>query len=499
LLAVSLSGDVLWQFQTLGRKADWLDQTPVIAGGTLFTVSRQGTIFALNAISGQHLWQQTIGHNRPLSHPAVFANRLYVGSQQGLHVLDSHTGQTIWTFPTPRPIVATPLASGDTVYVACEDHHLYALDAHSGQEQWRLEMSRRLETAPILTATCLLVADRGGTIVALEPPVQPETTSSAPDDTSSHDQKRVWAEVYETQGNFARAAQLWRESGALEKAAIAYEQADLWQEAAELWQQVDRYGKRAEALEKYAASLTEPARNAEEIAAAWEIAARAHAEIGQREARLRCEREAARHRQLPILTIEIEPEAMIVGNWSKLKYTIRNEGFGSARNLDITLIGDRFEAQASFTQTRITLPPNKTHQNWLDASPQVSGQHVPLQLSIDYLDKGNNIHHLKRTFQVAVASESEAATKGTINRDSLMFAALVSRDGRDLTILRQQLVTSFNSEELNEIIFDLGLHEDDFKAELSPKARKLIAWAVQHNQMDRLITECQKRRPHVEW
>jgi hypothetical protein len=75
----------------------------------------------------------------------------------------------------------------------------------------------------------------------------------------------------------------------------------------------------------------------------------------------------------------------------------------------------------------------------------------------------------------------------------------VSPDGRDLASLRQKLVASFNSEELNEIIFDLGLHEDDFKVELSPKARKLITWAVQYNQMDRLISECRKRRSQFKW
>jgi outer membrane protein assembly factor BamB len=499
LLAVSLNGDVLWHFQTLEHKADWLDQSPVIADETLFTVSRQGTIFAINALNGQHLWRHSLGEDRFLSRPAIYTDHLYVGSQNGLHALEPHSGQTMWTFPTSRAISASPLIVGDTVYVACEDHFLYALDAGSGQEQWRLEMSRRLETSPLLIPTCLLVADRGGTIVALEPPIQPESSFSQDKTSSSHEQKRVWAEAYEVQGNFGQAARLWLESGALEKAAVAYEQGHFWQEAADLWQQVDRYGKRAEALEKYAASLTVPASDAETMAIAWEAAARAYAEIGQLEARRRCEREAARQRQLPILTIEIEPEAMVIGRWSKLNYTVYNEGFGSARNLDVKLIGGRFEAHVASTATMFTLLPDRSYQNWFDVSPRVSGQHVPLQLSLEYLDKINNVHHLERTFHILVASESEADTTASSTRDRVEFAALVSPDGRDLATLRSRLVTSFNSEELNEIIFDLGLHEDDFKVELSPKVRELITWAVQHNQMERLIAECQKRRPHVKW
>jgi outer membrane protein assembly factor BamB len=499
LLAMSLNGDVLWHFQTHEHKADWLDQSPVIADKTLFTVSRQGTIFAINALNGQHLWRHSLGDDRLLSRPAVDTNHLYVGSQYGLHVLDPHSGQTIWTFPTTRAISASPLIVGNTVYVACEDHFIYALDLESGQEQWRLEMSRRLETPPLLASTCLLIADRGGTIVALEPPIQPETHSVQAKTSGSQEQKRLWAEAHEAQGNFTQAAQLWRESGSLEKAAVAYEQGHFWQEAADLWQQVDRYGKRAEALEKYAASLTAPTNDDETMAVAWEAAARAYAEIGQREDRHRCEREAARYRQLPILTIKIEPEAMVIGRWSKLNYTVRNEGFGSARNLDVKLIGGRFEAHVASTATMITLLPDRTYQNWFDVSPRVSGQHVPLQLSLEYLDKINNVHHLEHTFHVIVTSESQADTTASGTRDRMEFAALVSLDGRDLAILRRQLVTSFSSEELNEIIFDLGLLEDDFKVELSPKARELIIWAVQNHQMERLIIECQKRRPHIEW
>ena len=158
----------------------------------------------------------------------------------------------------------------------------------------------------------------------------------------------------------------------------------------------------------------------------------------------------------------------------------------------------RFEAHVISTTTMITLPPNRMRQSWFDISPKVSGNHVPLQLSIGYLDKTNNAHHLERTFQVAVVSKNDVTTNASAH-DNLAFAALVLPDGRNQAILHQQLITSFDSEELNEVIFYLGWHPDDFKAELSHKAMKVIIRAVQHNQMDKLIAECQQRRKRVNW
>ncbi|MCP4417679.1 MAG: PQQ-binding-like beta-propeller repeat protein [Chloroflexi bacterium] len=500
LLAVELSGTVLWHFQTQEHKSDWLDQSPVIANDVLYTVSRRGTVFGLDAITGQMIWRQPIGKNRPLSRPAFADGRLYIGFQHGLVALDAKNGQTIWKFSTPRAISATPLVVGDNIYAGCEDHHFYAIDKENGHERWQQAMSRRIELSPTLTPTCLLVTDRGGTITALEPPPLPATAlAQLTSSTSQLTRKEDLAKAYVERGYHAQAAPIWLDIGEFEKAATAYEKVGSWLEAAELWLQIDRYSKRAEALEKAAIVLTDQDVEQEKKALAWERAARAHAEIRQRDARYRCEREIARHRQEPVLSIEIEPEEMVVHTWSKLNFTVCNDGFGTAHSLSVALVKAHFEGHAVYTQTIFTLPPGKTYRHWLNVSPQVSGRNVPMQLFIEYLDKMGNERRLQRTFHLLVTSKAKTPITGNNLDDSRVFATLVSPDGRDLPTLRKNIIACFNSEELAELLFDLGLHNDDFSPRLSAKARQIVVWAVQHKQMDKLIELCKQLRPSVEW
>ena len=492
LFAIDLTTSEQWHFHAPDHERNWLDQTPVLTEDTLFTVGRMGIIYALDSRNLKLRWQQEIGENRPLSQPAVDDNHVYVGTRAGLSVLDSQSGQTVWTFPTTRSISAQPLILGDVVYVSCEDHHLYALDKRNGDELWHLEMERRIEIPPVLTSSCLLVVDRGGQVVALEPPDLPEALIVKRSE-SVQMRKDALAQKFSERGEYSKAIDLWTSLGKLEKAAEAYEQAGEWQEAADMWRQLDRDGKRADALERYAQLLTEKEIDEEEVASAWERAARAHAELGQREARQRCEREAARYRYLPILVIEIEAKDLVIHQWSKLDFVVKNDGFGPARHVIVNLVDDRFVGRAKHSATWVTVMPNKQFANWLEVQPQTQGDEVPMQLLIEYVDRTGNSKTLERTFYLPVVREEETVT------GSREFAYLKLPGGRDQISLRRNLVEFFSAEELDTLIFDLGARPDDFDSHLSVKAREIITWAAQHNQVNNLVSYCQKERPGVEW
>ena len=499
-VAVDLDGTVHWHFRAPGSPHSWLDHTPVLHEASLFTASREGTIFALNAISGQLIWQEAIGDGRAISRPAAANGQLFVGTRHGLTALDSRNGQVRWTYNSHRPVSATPLVSGDTVYVAGQDHRLMALDAETGVVRWFYEVARRIELAPIVADGKLIMVDRGGAIVALPVPDAPESPENdAAALATLLGSKRKRATAWEKEGHLLLAAQLWQESGELEKAAQAYQGAELWLEAADLWQQMGRYGKRAEALEEQARQLAEQAVDDERKAVAWVKAARAHAEIGQVEARRRCEREAARYRRQPILSVNIEQGPMQFNSWSKVDFTIRNDGYGAARGVLVKVVDDRFEGQAVHTQTMVTLPPNRSYQHWLDVLPKAQGSDVPMQLAIEYMDINGSEHRLERTFYLPVMGEDLKATPVNNSTGSEEFATLQAPDGRDLVALRRNIVASFSKDELEEILFDLGLRGDDFDQRVSTMARQLITYAVQSRRLDELVTLCRELRPHVEW
>lgn len=509
LLAVGLDGDERWHFQFQGDKRDWLDQTPLVAADFVFAVGSRGSLFALARESGQMAWQTIVSEKRPLSAPIIHNETLYVGFAGGLTALDSRNGRTQWTFPTSRPVSAQPLVIHDTIYCTSEDHHLYALDLASGEERWRAELPRRIETPPLLTKSALVVADRGGNVVAWERPYIPEPAATPAPKPAPEITLEEQAAAHEAANEPLVAAAIWHKLGQLERAAELYETGEDWLEAAQLWQQIDRYGKRAEAYEGHARKLRADGEiSDEEKALAWEQAARAYAETGQKEARQRCAREAARFRRQPVLTLEISPEGLMeLDAWARVSYIVRNEGFGVARSLQVSIKDDRFEGQSGRTQTIITLQPGREYAHWLDVSPKAHGSSVPMQIVIEYVDKGNSVHKLERTFYLEVAEDNELPATAPLTPSTVasgtgsleILSTIEAPDGRDLYALRNQIVQAFNKDEMVDVLFQLGLREDDFDERLSAMARELIVYMVQNGRLAELIAICQERRPAMEW
>ncbi len=206
----------------------------------------------------------------------------------------------------------------------------------------------------------------------------------------------------------------------------------------------------------------------------------------------------ARYWHQPILALKLKSGTLVFNAWSKLDYTIRNEGFGAAQQVLVKVADDRFEGQGSHSQTLVTIAPQKDYQHWLDVLPKAYGTDVPMQLVIEYKDPQGNIHLLERTVYVPVTSDTQPIT-GSQQSDSQAFARLQSPDGRNLAILRQNMVDHFNKTELHDMLFDFGLRADDFDTRTSGLVRELITWAIQNGRYPDLIALCQQQRPQVRW
>ncbi len=125
-----IPADVALQWKVDICRAD-LPTAPVTAGGLVFIADRTGVVQALD-VAGQPVWKQyTTG--AIYFPPAVYDNRLYVGSADGrVYAFEARTGRPLWNFrvaPEERliPIFgklvsAWPVAGG----VVVEDGRVYA-------------------------------------------------------------------------------------------------------------------------------------------------------------------------------------------------------------------------------------------------------------------------------------------------------------------------------------------------------------------------------------
>jgi outer membrane protein assembly factor BamB len=371
LLAMGADGRQRWRFDIAGSPEAWLDRTLLVVGARVYAVLTSGAALALQLDDGALLWQAAIGPaGRPLSAPASDGERLYVGARDGLYALALADGRAVWHFPTARRVTAAPVVAGGVVYAACHDHHLYALNAASGSELWRYEVGRRIEVPPLLAdcgdppRPCVVVADHGGTLTAVARPLS--------------------AEEHETAGH--------------------------WLEAAAAYAARRLAHKRAEMLERQARSLEEAGCGDAECGAAWEAAAYAWEAEGETERMAACQQAVERCMHQPAITLDVRHEGLVLGVWSRLQFTVRNAGYGPARNVVIHALGEQFEGQVTQTRRIVTLLAGQEQVEWLDVRPRQHGGSVPLRVRVEYQDQAGEMCDCEQTIYMAVA-RSEAGRR----------------------------------------------------------------------------------------
>ncbi len=121
-----------------------LTATPVAEDGRIFTLDSRATVTAVST-AGERLWQSDLTPSYAGRDDAsggglaVADGRLYVATGFGrVSVLDTATGEEIWSHRFDAPVNAAPTVSDSRVYVVAADSSAWALDTGSGRVQWQL-------------------------------------------------------------------------------------------------------------------------------------------------------------------------------------------------------------------------------------------------------------------------------------------------------------------------------------------------------------------------
>lgn len=154
-----------------------IDATPVVADGSVYFGSRDYSVYALDAATGNKKWSyRTLGEIR---HPAMVKNGVvYIVSNDGsLYAFDGLTGQRKWEFEPMRGLASTrkhapnePIMEGDTIYLTNYRQtrldvrrtsdgqnyldtgavsYLYAVDTESGRQKWVFEVDGDNVSKPV--------------------------------------------------------------------------------------------------------------------------------------------------------------------------------------------------------------------------------------------------------------------------------------------------------------------------------------------------------------
>jgi outer membrane protein assembly factor BamB len=155
------SGDVLWQRDDLEAVT-----APTAAGGVVVVGTRGDGLVSLDGATGATRSEVDLG-SRPVSPPSTDSERWYVGTDDGVLVAIDRDGEVRWVFGTGDELAAQPSVAGDTVVIASYDGFVYGVDRITGGERWRFETGRETEGAPSVMDGVATVA-AGPEVVAIE-------------------------------------------------------------------------------------------------------------------------------------------------------------------------------------------------------------------------------------------------------------------------------------------------------------------------------------------
>jgi hypothetical protein len=397
------------------------DGSGVLQDGVLvatYSADPLGTIGALLALdaAGEEVWRWAPGVSG-VSAPALAGGQAWVTTNTGFLVgLDLATGVEQARIPLDiTPSLAAPALApaGDVVTIPCRGAHLLALGL-GGQLRWRFEASDQpggwLNHTPLLAREHLIaVLNRAGLVMGLRladgapawqvqvgPPGR-DLTPLATDGERLYVGSRGGLHALELTGG----RELWCfpiERGLVAAPVVA--------------------GRTVYAASRDHYLYALDAASGQE---AWRYQVEHRIEVppliiaGPRPMAVVADQGGtltALHRPLsapeqasaaPALTVEVQHGELVLNTWTRLRFIVRNQGGGPARQLIIHARGGQFEGQVVDTRRITTVQSGHAREDWLDVRPLACGDSVPLRVSIEYRDYAGTVNTWQDTLYLPVA------------------------------------------------------------------------------------------------
>lgn len=157
LFALGAGGALIWSNTTPYpiRKAQ------AAAGGLVFVVSGPRlSAFYLN--NGTRAWYVAPGTGN-LSHPAVAAGRVYVGSEEGfVNAYDTASGAPAWSSPVQGAVASCPAISSGGLYIGTKDKRFYRLEASDGSATLNISVDGAVDSSPAVSGQTVVFGSSAG-------------------------------------------------------------------------------------------------------------------------------------------------------------------------------------------------------------------------------------------------------------------------------------------------------------------------------------------------
>lgn len=154
-----------WRYET----GDFVYSSPAVVDGLVIAGSDDGSVYAVEEMSGTMVWNFTTS-GKVRSSPAVVDGMVFVGSyDDSVYALSEVTGEKIWSYKTGDSIACSPAVADGIVFVGSSDGYLYALNESSGQRFWKSSLSLGDSwSSPAVADGMVFIGNSGGSFWALD-------------------------------------------------------------------------------------------------------------------------------------------------------------------------------------------------------------------------------------------------------------------------------------------------------------------------------------------
>ena len=135
------TGELVWRFDA----GDGLNPPPKVAGGVVYAQKARGEYLALDASTGELLSSdEPVREELLISDGVTYFSTQRIDGDFSVHVraVDVASGEELWTAAVPRsselPLLFPVTASGDLVFVS-DENRVRALDSTTGEPAWSFE------------------------------------------------------------------------------------------------------------------------------------------------------------------------------------------------------------------------------------------------------------------------------------------------------------------------------------------------------------------------
>ena len=143
----AVSGDERWRTEL----PEWASSHLSIAEDTLFVVTNNGHVKALDVADGERNWSVHLDHRFFYMTPTVAHGNLIIGSTEGnVFAIDVGDGSKTWTAETDESIGRSVAVDGDELFITESDGTIAVIDAISGERTRSRELGGEFLAGTVL-------------------------------------------------------------------------------------------------------------------------------------------------------------------------------------------------------------------------------------------------------------------------------------------------------------------------------------------------------------